>query len=406
MVSRCRGLLGLIFVLIALIPWTSCGSSSQPPHPMVTSVMWVATQGDQMIRSFTINQENGQIFPVGLTGSPVPTGAQPSEMVLAPDGHTLFLVNTGGTITTYAVNSSGALSPAGSPVNAGQIPVALAVDPTGKFLFVANQGTLADPTSGTISVFSISGTSLTQVPGSPFSTQVAGEVSGSGPSAVAVSPLGSYLYVANQFANTVQSYSFDSSGVLTMIATDAAGTGPSGLAFSRCAGITADRATGTCPVADGDNLFVANTGSNNISIFSACIQVSGTCSAPNGTLAPIASGSPVAAGSGPATIVVNPDQNFVYAVNRGSNQVSEYKYVPATGALTFLTNGSGGTSVFSGGITANVSNTANLFNWVVLTNNGGSSLSIFRVAAASGELIALTTGQYTVQGQPSAILLK
>jgi DNA-binding beta-propeller fold protein YncE len=306
----------------------------------------------------------------------------------------------------YTVNPSGSLSAAGSPVSAGQMPVALVVDPTGTFLFVANQGTLNDPSSGTVSVFSISAASLTQVPGSPFPTEVAGEVTGSGPSALAVSPMGNFLYVANQFSNTVQSFSFDSSGALTLIGTYAAGTGSNGLAFSRCAGITANTATGTCPVADGNNLFVANAGSNDISIFSACIQISASCSAPNGTLTQIPSGSPVSAGLGPATIFVNPGLNFVYAVNRGSNQVSEYKYVPASGELTFLANGSGGTSVFSGAITANVANTTKTFNWVVLTNNGASSLSIFRVAAANGELIAPASGQYTVQGQPSAILLR
>ncbi|MBO0910318.1 MAG: beta-propeller fold lactonase family protein [Acidobacteria bacterium] len=368
--------------------------------------MWVATQGDQMIRSFTINQATGQIFPITTTGSPVPTGVQPSEMVTSPDGKTIFLVNSGGTVTAYTINQNGTLTAAGSGANAGQLPVALAVDPTGKFLFVANQGTLSDASSGTISVFSISGASLAEVAGSPFPTGITGQVAGTGPSAVAVSPAGNFLYVANQFSNTVQSFSFDSTGALSLIGTYTAGTAPSGLAFSRCAGVTAT--TATCPAADGNNLFVANAGSNNISIFSACIQISRTCSAPNGTLTQIPNGSPVSGGGaqGPAKIFVNPGLDFVYAVNRGSNQVSEFQYVPATGALTFLTTASSGASVFSGAITANVSNTTKTFNWVVLTNNGASSLSIFRVAALSGKLIAPTVGQYAVAGQPSAILLR
>jgi 6-phosphogluconolactonase len=394
--------------VFAIVLWNSCGSSS----PANTSLMWVATQGDQLVRTFTINQENGKIEPVGNSnGNPVPTGVQPVQMVITPDGKTMFMVNSGangkgGTITAYTFNGDSSLKAAGSGVTAGETPIALAVDPGGKFLFVANQGTSDDVTSGTISVFSISGTSLTQVADSPFPTEVVGDVGGSGPTGLAVSPVGNYLYVANTFSNRVQSFSYNSSsGALTLIASYTAGTNPSGLAFSRCAGITSSTSTGSCPAADGNNLFVANSGSNNVSIFSACIQVSGTCPTPNGTLTQIASGSPVAAGVDPAIIFTDPTSDFVYAVNRGSSEISEYQYSPATGVLTSLATGSGGASVFSGGITQNVSNTTSTFNWVVLTNNGASSLSVFRVPI-TGKLIGLSSGPYQVQGQPSAILLR
>jgi hypothetical protein len=73
--------------------------------------------------------------------------------------------------------------------------------------------------------------------------------------------------------------------------------------------------------------------------------------------------------------------------------------------LSSIGTGSGGASVFSGAISANIANNTNTFNWVVVTNNGASSLSIFHVAAA-GKLIGLSSGQYSVQGQPSAILLR
>jgi 6-phosphogluconolactonase (cycloisomerase 2 family) len=320
----------------------------------------------------------------------------------------MFMANAGGTITAYTVKGDGTLTASGSPATAGSVPVALAADPAGKFLFVANQGSASDVTSGTISVFAISGTSLTSV-GNPIPTELPADVSGSGPSGVAVSPVGNYLYVANQFSNNVLSYSFDASGNLTLINSYTAGTNPTGLAFSRCAGVASNTTTANCTVADGNNLFVTNSGSNNISIFSACIQVSATCgiggSAPDGTLTEIPSKSPVAAGVGPATIFVNRTSDFVYAVDRGSNQISEYQYSPATGVLTPLATGSGGASVFSGGITSNIANNSNTFNWVVLTNNGSSSLSPFQVQA-TGKLITPTSGQYAVQGQPSAILLR
>jgi 6-phosphogluconolactonase len=393
----------------AIVVWSGCLNSSRVPSN--TSLMWIATQGDQKVRAYTINQENGAIALVG-NGGAVATGVQPVQMIITPDGKTMFMVNSGangtaGSVTTYTFNGDGTLTSAGNGTAAGETPIAAAVDPSGKFLFVANQGTSSDVNSGTVSVFSISGTSLTEVSGSPFPTAVAGEVSGTGPSAVAVSPAGNFVYVANQFNNTVESFSYDTStGALTFVNEYSTGANPSGLAFSRCAGIASSAATPTCPAADANNLFVANSGSNNVSIFSACIQVSGTCASPNGTLAQITSGSPIAAGVGPATILINPTSDFVYAVDRGSNQVTAFQYSPATGALTSLgASASGGASVFSGGITANVANNSNLFNWVVITNNGASSVSAFRVAA-TGRLVALSSGPFAVQGQPSAILLR
>jgi 6-phosphogluconolactonase (cycloisomerase 2 family) len=406
MPKKCRILPRLALLLSAILASNGCVNSASSTLAAYTSSMWVATQGDQMVRAFTISQENGQIYPVGNSGNPVPTGIEPMQMVLAPSGNTIFMANAGGNVTAYTIGNDGSLSAAGSPTAAGETSVALAVDPSGKFLFVANQGSENDVTSGTISVYSISGSSLTEVAGSPFPTEIAGDVTGSGPSAVAVSPVGNYLYVANEFDNTVESFSFDSAGALTLIDSYGVGVGPASLAFSRCAGINASTATGTCPAADGDNLFVANSGSNNVSIFSACIQVSENCSSPNGTLTPIVSGSPVAAGVAPADIVVNPGWNYVYVVNRGSSQVSEFSYNPASGALTLLGTGSCGDSAFAGGITSNVSNTTSTFNWVAVTNNAGASLSVFRVAAANGKLNALSSGQYAVQGQPSAILLR
>lgn len=393
-----------VLVLLAVAPifvWSSCSSSNSASANI--SFMWVATQGDQLVRSYTISEENGSINPIGTNGSPSATGVQPTAMTIAPDGKSMFIVNAGGTVTAYTINSDGTLKVSGSGVNAGSTPVALAADPGGKFLFVANQGTSSDVTSGTVSVFAISGTTLSLA--GTFPTELPSDVSGSGPSAVAVSPVGNYLYVANQFSNNVQSYSFDASGALTLIATYTAGTNPSGLAFSRCAGLAANTATASCTVADDNNLFVSNSGSNNLSIFSACIQVSASCSAPNGTLAEIPSGSPVAAGVGPATILIDRTSDFVYAVDRGSSQVSEYQYSPATGVLTPLATSSGGASVFSGGITANIANNSTTFNWIVVTNNGSSSLSSFQVAA-TGKLITPTSGQFAVQGQPSAILLR
>src|SRR5256885_4182979 len=98
------------WVLVALavapiIVWNSCiGSNSAPSN---TGFMWVATQGDQKVRSYTIRQTNGTIAATGSDGSPVATDVQPTAMIIAPDGKSMFIVNAGGTVTAYTVNSNG-----------------------------------------------------------------------------------------------------------------------------------------------------------------------------------------------------------------------------------------------------------------------------------------------------------
>src|SRR5947209_13673024 len=178
-----------VLVVLGIAPvllLNSCSSSNNVSSS--TSFMWVATQGDQMLRSYTISQKNGAINPIGTNGTPVATGAQPQAMIITPDGKAMFIANADGTITGYTINGDGTLKSAGSPVNAGSVPVALIADPASKFLFVANQGSASDVASGTISVFAISGTNLTPV-GNPVPTELPGDVSGSGPSGLAVSPV-------------------------------------------------------------------------------------------------------------------------------------------------------------------------------------------------------------------------
>jgi hypothetical protein len=308
--------------------------------------------------------------------------------------------------------------------------VALTVDPTGKLLFVANQG------ASTVSVFSIQGAAATTL--TSFASDSQSTVA-TGPSAIVVAPASFtcnytvpgtqppivisetcyFVYIANQFTSTVSAYAYfvDSNGNFVLGAVDSSGNfvsggiignaaypvgaNPSGLAFSRCAGTTT--ATTACPATTPPiYLFVANTGSNNISIFSTCVQTTAVCSSPNGTLT--VAGSPVGAGgTSPVSFIVDPALDFVYAVDSGSSQVSQFKYSSATGALTVLSPAvaSTGAGPRPGGITSDG-------NWVFIPNNGGSNLSAFGVTTAVGT----TQGQLTpgtaiaLSGQPSAVLVR
>lgn len=395
---------GWVVALLATVPIAVLNSCTSANNSTITGTgfMWVATQGDQMVRSYTINSSSGAVSQVG---SAAPSGVNPLAMAITPKGDALFVVNNGDTaISAYTVNSDGSLAQATcSNCSTGSNPVALAMDPTGAFLFVANQGTAADVTSGSVSAYTISGTSLTPVALSPFRTIPANDVMdtvGTGPSGLAVAPAGNFLYVANQFTNDLSVFSFDTTGALTLLTPCGAspnctsprvlaGANPSGLAFSR-----------TVSNSNRDNyLFVADSGSNQVSVFMACVAVTISCGSPTGVLTAV-SGSPFGAGNGPVQIVVDPAADFVYALDRTSFQVSEYSMSPATGKLNALSPAAAsvGSSPTSAGITSDGL-------WFFVANNGASNLSAFGVGAA-GHLNPAGTASITLPNQPSAIAVR
>ena len=408
----------LILTVLLAMALGGCQSAS---NNLGTGTVWVATQGDQKLTSFSVDLTTGALSQVG---DQVATGVTPAAMAITPDQRTIFLVNSGdSTIGAYAVNSDGSLQASScSSCTAGQNPVALAVDPTGKFLFVANQGTFSDPTSGTVSVFSISSGSLTGV--TTFPTETPANTTGTGPSGIKVSPVSFScatstgaqtcyaIYVSNQFTNTVSAFQYfvDSSGTLNVVPAGgspyAAGTNPAGLAFSRCAGVTS--ATAHCATNDGNNLFVTNSGSGNVTIFTACIQAVGACATANGSLLPTSGTSTT--GIGPVTVVVNPIIDFVYTVDQRSNQVSQFSYSPVTEALTALSPAAVSTASnpAGGGITGDGT-------VVIVPNNGTSNMSVFKVnqpptggatSTATGKLVPGSQPTVSLTGQPSAVLVR
>jgi len=392
------GPVGLILMALLL----SCSSSSNLTSATSgTGLLFVAEQGNSTLSSYGITLGSG-----GLSGiNAVSTGSTPSGIAVTPGVDAVFVSSTASDfVTSYSIGSDGTLT-VGPTAKTGQNPMGLAVDPTGKFLFVANQGTFSNAKSGSISVFSINGTTLTQVSGSPFLTETATDITGTGPVSVAVPPTGNYVYVANQFTNTVSAFSYSSTGKLTAVP---------GSPFASCnlsnTSCIAPSAVAISP--NGLFLLVANSGSNNVSSFALCVTVSVTCSAPNGAITAVTN-SPFPAGIGPGAIAFDPGFNFVYVADQHSNEVSLYSFGPGSGVMTPLSppTASTGTTpvsigVRSGVIAADVGNsTLNTTDFVYVANIGGTSLSIYSLTTATGILGTPQTFT-TLAGQPSAVVVK
>jgi len=173
------------------------------------------------------------------------------------------------------------------------------------------------------------------------------------------------LYVAENFTSTIAAYTYDSNGNLSLINSYPVAANPTALAFSRIVAAS-----------NRDNfLFVSNSGSNQVSVFSACVATSLNCGTANGLLSSV--GSPFSAPTGPGEIIVDPAFDWVYVIEKNSNQVSEFSFAPATGALSALSPAaiSTGGGPVSGGITSDG-------NWVFIANGLASNLSALGVGAA------------------------
>ena len=188
-------------------------------HPS-NKLLYTANSGADSISLFNIAADG----TLTTNATPTPTGSSPRDVVIDPSGSYLLVTNTlSDNVSVYSIDSgTGNLSEvAGSPFFANTGPTAMLITASGHFVYVANP-------LGYITGFSFSGGVLTQVPGSPFAAAA-------GVSALAVDANEKFLYTANTAANNVSGFAIQASGSLTPLQgspyTSAGGTGPSAIAI-------------------------------------------------------------------------------------------------------------------------------------------------------------------------------
>ncbi len=365
-----------VLLLMSLGILISCSTSNITSSTTVADLIFTS-QGDMSVLSYQVNLGNGQLTQVGneITTGP---NTMPVAIKFTPDGKSAFVVNRGvppsgsDSLATYTVNGDGSLSSSGANVAAGgPNPIALAIDASGKFMFVANEGVGGISGTSSISVYTISGSTISLASTTPtddFAT------------ALAVSSTSNFLYVANSVGalpllqGEVTQYSFDSTtGALTKVASYlTGGTTPAGVAINK-----------------KGYLYVTNFGSNNISGFMI---------ASDGTLSPTPK-SPytIAAGAGPQAIVADPVEDFLYVADYGSNQVSGFVVSSASGELSSINPNAVSTGVGPSSIAMDPTGV-----YVYTTNIGSPSLSVYHLDYLTGQLGAIQT-DFPAPGQPSAI---
>jgi 6-phosphogluconolactonase len=234
--------------------------TAQPPTPVqiqpvavginaAGTFLYVLNQGSASISAFSVDPTHGLLTQIA--GSPFPTAVNPQSMVVSQGASFLYVGNgAAGTISGFAIAADGTLAQlAGSPFSAGAgvAAGAITLDPKGQFLFAA------DSANNRVASLSVASNGvLAAVAGSPFTT-------GTTPLSIAVDSTSTFLYTANQGSNNVSGFKI-TAGVLTEIA---------GSPYALVAAGTVLTPQPTFLTVDVSNtfLYVANTGSQNISVF-------------------------------------------------------------------------------------------------------------------------------------------
>ena len=275
---------------------------------------WLVNSAGNNINPFVVDLSTGSL---ASSGSPVATGTTPSAFALSASGRYAYAVNSAdSTISAYLGNTTtGLLISAGGAIGTGtsasQVtnPAAVAVDPLGKFVYVANSAT------NNVAAFVINSASAALTcAGSVTGVCPPGAVASAGnaPKALAItkSATGSeYVFAANSIDSTVSGFSINSDGTLAAIGTTPTGNNPTSIAA--IPGL-------------GTYVYVTNFADSTISGY---LNNSGTLSANGVTVLP--------AGSEPTAMAIAPNGKTAYVTYLASSSVAAFS-IDAGGALISL----------------------------------------------------------------------
>ena len=449
--------LALISIGILMACSTKYSNSSNGLVVVPSQAGGVETVEGPVMETFSLSLTNGSVSQINNVNGP-PVAGLPSSVLIDPAGAYAYVAatvnctptlpaNTSLTsalqaaIFAYPIASDGKLGASNPPVylpgssaypsgfptcglddstnpNAGSQIAGMTIDSAGKFLFVAiapggatfTTGTnTATPTSTTatlpspgIAVYAIgSSGSLTPVTGSPFAVQSPVLTLAPSPSALAITstifpeqyascsvvtpPSTENLYVTDSINNMLLNYSVSSNGTLTLVPTGTnpipTGTLPTGVAVDPC----------------NRFVYVANTNSNTVSSYTVCIVVTTDCTSADYSLTPV-SGSPFAVGDHPGPISPDAYGKFLYVVDTGSNQISEFSVGSGSGQLTAIG------SPLATGIGPNSIAVRKDDSYLFVANITAATVSDYAITPASGNLTLVTAFQ--TFNLPSGVAVK
>ena len=288
-------------------------------------------------------------------------------------------------ISPYAVTqSTGALTSNGNAVATGTNPSAIAATPSGSALFVANSS------SNSISSYSINADGTVSAVSGTTAT-------GTTPVALAVDPGGKYLFAADQTSSDISVFAINGTG-LTAAPGSPFTTVPAGLSYPN----------GTLPAAvavshSGNFLYVANQLANFVSVFSI--------NSASGALTPLGVPFYDDGQSSPSGLAVTPNGGFLYIANAGanSNNISAYAICDSVVTSCANPNTPDGTltpvsgSPFPAGLGPVAIAFDPGFNFAYVVDKGSNTVSQYSFGPGNGVLTPLSPGTISTGSTPVSI---
>ncbi len=416
----------------------------------------VPSRDSQVVQTFSLDLNNGHVSQINNVNGPPITGL-PSQVILDPAGTYAYVATTvnctpanpaanssitavQAAIVAYQINSDGKLSAGNSPVflpgnpaypstfpacglddstnpNGGNQIAGMTMDSAGKYLFLAmaqgsaiytvnGVGTSASLPSLGVAVYSVgSGGSLTAVSGSPFAVPAtAGQAAT--PSALAITPTifpAQYAPCSGQVAPATEN----------LYVTDSVNNRLFNYSVSSSGSLSLVP-TGTNPIATGTlpsgvavdpcarYVYVSNMNSNNVSAYAICTALNlneqPPCLNADFSLNPV-TGSPFSVTDLPGPIAVDAYANFVYVVDTGSSQISGFRISASGGGLSALNPGVVATNSEPNSIAIRRDD-----SWLFVANTNSNNLSEYAITPATGLLTpqAVTT----TLNYPSGVAVK
>jgi 6-phosphogluconolactonase (cycloisomerase 2 family) len=145
----------------------------------VNNLLFVSNSGDQTISVFQVNPTTGVLTVVG---PPVNSGLAPDacggmSLAVTPDGQFL-MASSGGQIQSFNVAASGALTSAVLTTRAPITTVGMKISSDGKYLAISNERSITVYNIQLVNAPGLLAGSLVPVAGSPFARQSTGLISG------------------------------------------------------------------------------------------------------------------------------------------------------------------------------------------------------------------------------------